>query len=72
MQGGQNYCFPQLIVVLFLSCSCLIMSYPSEVGQFNFECCPLVEEISSAIHYLPCFEDGLLLCLFTESSVLGV
>jgi hypothetical protein len=24
------------------------------VGQFNFECCPLVQEIISVIHYLPC------------------
>jgi hypothetical protein len=71
MQGGQSYWFPQLIVVLSFSYSCLVSSSPSEVGQFNFECCPLVQ-ISSAIHYLPCFGGGLSLCLFMESSALGV
>jgi hypothetical protein len=29
---------------------------PSKVRQFTFECCPLLQEISSAIHYLPCLE----------------
>jgi hypothetical protein len=58
--------------VLFISCSFLVSSSPSKVGKFGFECCPLVQEISSAIHYLPCFGDGFSLCLFTESSLLGV
>jgi hypothetical protein len=33
---------------------------------------PLVQAISFAIHYLPCFGGGFLLCLFTELSTLGV
>jgi hypothetical protein len=41
------------------------------VGQFSFECCPLVQEISSANHYLLGFGGGLL-CLFIGISVLGV
>jgi hypothetical protein len=65
-------CLPQLISVLIFTCSCLVSYFPSEVGQFNLECCPLVQEINSVIHYLPCFGGGLLLCLFTESSALGV
>jgi hypothetical protein len=32
----------------------------------------VVQEISSAIHYLPCFGGGLLLCSFTGISTLGV
>jgi hypothetical protein len=44
----------------------------SEVGQFSFDCCPLVQEISSTIHYLSCFGGGLSLCLFTGISTLGV
>jgi hypothetical protein len=40
--------------------------------QFNFECCPLVQEISSAIHYLSCFGGGLLLRFFIGFSALGV
>jgi hypothetical protein len=51
---------------------CLVSSSSSEVGQFNFESCLLVQEIISVIHYLPCFGGGLLLCLFTDSSVLSV
>jgi hypothetical protein len=42
------------------------------VGQFSFECCPLVQKISSAIHYLPCFGSGLLLCFCIGVSALGV
>jgi hypothetical protein len=42
------------------------------VGQFGFECCPLVQEISPVIHYLPCFGGGISLSLFTEISALGV
>jgi hypothetical protein len=41
--------------VLFFICSCLVSSSPSKVGQFNFECCRLVQEISSVIHYLSWF-----------------
>jgi hypothetical protein len=57
--------------VLSFSCSCLVSFSPSKVGQFNFECCPLAQEISSVIHYLPCFGGALSLCLFIKSSVLG-
>jgi hypothetical protein len=60
MQGGQSYCFPQLTTMLSLSCSCLVRSSLSKVGQFSFECCPLVQEISSVIHYLPWFERWLI------------
>jgi hypothetical protein len=70
MQHGQCYLFLQMIAVLSFSCSCFVSSSPSEVGQFNFECCPLVQEISSATHYLPCFGGGLSPYLFTESPVL--
>jgi hypothetical protein len=42
------------------------------VGQFSFECYPLVQEISSAIHYLTFFGGGLLLFFFTGISMLGV
>jgi hypothetical protein len=31
---------------------------------------PLVQEISSAIFYLPCFGNGFLLCLFPGISML--
>jgi hypothetical protein len=72
MHHGWNYWITQLITVLSFSCSCLVSSSPSEVGQFNFECCLVVQEISSAIHNLPCFGSGLLLYLFTGSSALGV
>jgi hypothetical protein len=34
---------------------CLVSSSPSQVGQFSFEHSPLSHEISSRIHYLPCF-----------------
>jgi hypothetical protein len=51
--------------------SSAVRSSPSKVGQFNFESFPLAQEISSVIHYLPCFGGGLSLCLFTEGSVLG-
>jgi hypothetical protein len=50
----------------------LVSSSPSKVGQFSFECFPLVQEIISVIHYLPYFGGALSLCLFTESSALGV
>jgi hypothetical protein len=40
--------------------------------QFRFECCPLVQEISSAVHDLPCFGGGFSLCLFTGISTLGI
>jgi hypothetical protein len=33
---------------------------------------PLVQEIISVIHYLPCFGGGLSLCLFTGISALLV
>jgi hypothetical protein len=36
------------------------------------ECCPLVQEIISVTYYLSCFGGGLLLCLFTGISKLGV
>jgi hypothetical protein len=72
MQGGQNYWFPQLIVVLPFSCSCLVSSSPSEVGQFKFACCPQVQEMSSVVHELPCFGDGFSLCLFPGVSAQGV
>jgi hypothetical protein len=42
------------------------------VGQFSFECCPLVQEIISVILYLPCFGGGLSLCLFTGIYMLRV
>jgi hypothetical protein len=45
---------------------------PSKVGKFSFEYYPLVQEISSAIHYLLYFGGGLSLCLFTGISTLGV
>jgi hypothetical protein len=32
---------------------CLVSSSPSKLGQFNFEWCPLSQEISSWIHHLP-------------------
>jgi hypothetical protein len=132
MQGGQSYCFPQLIVVLSLSCSCLVSSTPvrwgssslnaalwsrrlvlwsttcpalegsvcllrvqlwefsslppptllwsrlysiyplccparlqftvffSFAGQFSFGCCSLAQEMSSVVHYLPCFREWLI------------
>jgi hypothetical protein len=64
MQSGQSYCFLHLRVVLSFSCSCLVCSSPSEVGQFHFECCPPVQEISSVIHYLPALEVAFrYLCL---------
>jgi hypothetical protein len=31
-------------------------------GQFSFECCSLAKEMSSVIHYLPCFGDWLIAC----------
>jgi hypothetical protein len=34
------------------------------VEQFSFECCPLLQEISFAIHCLPCFEGGLCCVCF--------
>jgi hypothetical protein len=37
----------------------LVSFSPSKVWQFSFEHCPLVQEINSAIHYLPCFGGGL-------------
>jgi hypothetical protein len=49
-----------------------VSSSLSKVGQFSFECFSLVQEISSVIHYLPCFGGGLSLCLFTGISMLGV
>jgi hypothetical protein len=55
MQGGQTYCFPNLAAVLSFSCICFVSSSPSEVGQLSFECCHVVQEISCAIYYLPCF-----------------
>jgi hypothetical protein len=72
MQGGQRYWFHQLIAVLPFSCSCSVSSSPSEVWQFKFECCPQVQEISSAVHYLPWFGGGFSPCLFTGISILGV
>jgi hypothetical protein len=49
----------------------LVNSSPSEVEQFKFGCCPLVQEISSVVHYLPCFGSGFSLCLFTGVYALG-
>jgi hypothetical protein len=60
------------IVLLPFSCSCLVNSSPSKVAQFKFECSPQVQEISSVVHYLPCFGDGFSLCSFTRISALGV
>jgi hypothetical protein len=54
------------------SCSCLVISSPSEVGQFWFGCYPLVQEIIFVVHYLPSFRGGFLLCFFTGISTLGV
>jgi hypothetical protein len=33
---------------------------------------PLIQEINSAIDYLPCYGGGLSLCLFTGVSMLGL
>jgi hypothetical protein len=63
--------FPQLTAVFSFSCSCIVSSSSGEVGQFSFESCPLFQDISSEIHYLPCFGSDFLLCLFTEISMLG-
>jgi hypothetical protein len=57
--------------VLPFSCSCLVSSSPTEVEQFKFECCALVQEMIPVIHYLPCFGGGFLLCLFIGVSALG-
>jgi hypothetical protein len=62
MKDDQSYCFPLLRAVLSFSCSCLVISSPSKVGQFSFECCPLIQEISPVIYYLPCFERWLISC----------
>jgi hypothetical protein len=70
--GWSELLISPVIVMLSFSCSCLVSSSSSEVGHFSFECCPLVQEINSMIHYLPCFGGGLLLCLFTGVSILGV
>jgi hypothetical protein len=56
MQDGQSYCFPQLITVLPFSCSCLVSSSHSEVGQFSFECCPLVQELALQSTTYPALE----------------
>jgi hypothetical protein len=42
------------------------------VKQFRFQYFPLVQEITSVVHYLPCICDAFSLCLFTGISVLGV
>jgi hypothetical protein len=56
--------------VLSLSCSCLVSSSPSEVRQFNFECCPLAQEMCPASGsglFSACSQPSLpFLCLFTE------
>jgi hypothetical protein len=39
---------------------CFVCSSPSMVGQFGFEYCPVAQEISSEIHYLPSFERWLI------------
>jgi hypothetical protein len=46
--------------MLSFSCMCLVSSSPSEVGQFSFECCPLVQEISFATTTCPALGGGLL------------
>jgi hypothetical protein len=47
------------MAALSISCSCLVSFSSREVEQFSFECLPLVQEIFSAIHYLPLFGGGL-------------
>jgi hypothetical protein len=52
--------------LLSFSGSCSVSSSLSEVWQFNFACCPQVQEISSVVHQLSCFGGGYLLYLFTR------
>jgi hypothetical protein len=73
MQGGESYCFPQLIAVFSFSCSCLVSSSSSKVKQFDLEFCPLAQKIWSVIHYLLYFGEWLvthLLSAFTAFPVL--
>jgi hypothetical protein len=60
----------------FNTVHCLIFSF---AGQFSFGCCSLAQEMSSVIHYLPCFGEWLITthfvftafpCLFTDSLAL--
>jgi hypothetical protein len=39
------------------------------MGQFNFECCPLVQEIISVIRYLPFFGKWLVTCPYSQPSL---
>jgi hypothetical protein len=48
----------------------LFISSLRKVGQFSFKCCPLAQEISSGIHYLPCL--GRLLVALPPLSVFFV
>jgi hypothetical protein len=45
-----------------LCCPCVMMVpclFFSSVGQLGFGCCSLAQEMSSVIHYLPCFGECL-------------
>jgi hypothetical protein len=56
MQGGWSFYFPQLTSVLSFSCSCLVSFSPSEVGYIDFECCPVVQELTLHSTTCPGFE----------------
>jgi hypothetical protein len=58
---------------------CLFFNF---AGQFDFGCCSLAQEMSSVIHYLPCFREWPITCqvlaflpfwhLFTDSLCLDL
>jgi hypothetical protein len=70
MQGGQRY--SGLTAVLSFSCSFLVSFSPSKVRQISFECCPLAQEISSVVHYLPCFREWLIALLLSAFAAFPV
>jgi hypothetical protein len=55
---GQVQCsISPLCCLCFVTACCLFFSF---VGQFSFGCCLLAQDMSSVIHFLPCFGDCLL------------
>jgi hypothetical protein len=44
---------------------------PSNMGQFKFECCPQVQEISSVVYYLPALEVAFQCACLLGLPVLG-
>jgi hypothetical protein len=58
---GRFFYLPPLLSC-FITVHCLFFNF---AGQFSFGCFSLAQEMSSVIHYLPCFGEWIIACLLS-------